>query len=419
MLQDLELDIRQDQSGNKYLYFPFLTISDVHLGTRHCRAKRLSHMLEHIMMKDFGLIGDIVDGEHMLCKKRWKFGQSQHSWHRQVIAHICRKAAEGVAVTYIDGNHDEDICGQKVAGDSKNRLRRNLRGKTIYGINIAEEEIYIDPLGRRFKLRHGHQYDPTAGKCGTLGNFALEVMHYINNGFQHIPKCSHISLAAKGKKALKKTIDRIWSIRKRIAEDVDQDTSLHGIITGHSHISEISRTPEGKFLLNDGCCTEHVEALVQDRNGTFAILEWHMTHVKITQEGNYTRIIAWKDVGLDSFHNQPQLIEDASTAKADRLLRLSYRMWPPKDRLTIKNMRAFLRAGNEVNERTYKIDHMPLLLYRMCPPLERRRVSTVRELLHAARHTTAYTPISHPGRNARLPPAVTSSFSTPKQPFAA
>jgi UDP-2,3-diacylglucosamine pyrophosphatase LpxH len=341
MHQELVLDVRCDGHGNKFLHFPFMTISDVHLGTKHCRAERLSRMLEHTVVDQFYLIGDIIDGEYMQHKWRWKFGHPSNSWHRQVVAHICRKAAQGTKVTYIPGNHDAGIRNRKVVCDGEERLHRNLCGKTIYGINIAEKAYYIDPLGHKFLLIHGDQYDRTLGKCSAFGDAALEVMQHIDRWFQRLPKCSHISLAAKGKRAVKTIVDRLWGIRKHIAEDVDGDPSLHGIITGHSHMSEISRTPGGKLLINDGCCTEHVEALAQDQYGTQAVLEWHKTYLKLKQEGGHVRTYTWKELGLDLFENKPQAIEDESTVRADRLIRLFYRMWPPRERLRARKTRQF------------------------------------------------------------------------------
>jgi hypothetical protein len=44
---NLELDVRTNDLGCPVLYFPFMSCSDIHLGTKHSRAKRLCHMLEH------------------------------------------------------------------------------------------------------------------------------------------------------------------------------------------------------------------------------------------------------------------------------------------------------------------------------------------------------------------------------------
>ena len=97
-------------------------------------------------------------------------------------------------------------------------------------------------------------------------------------------------------------------------------------------MGDISKTPKGKLLLNSGCCTEHVQALVHDRHGTFALITWHKDRLDIQEENYRRRAVYWDDIGLGAFKADPVLIEDESTQKADRLIRLIFRMWSPKDR---------------------------------------------------------------------------------------
>jgi len=145
-MPELLLETRTDAQGNKVLYFPFMSISDVHLGTRHSRARRLSHMLEHTVTDDLKAIGDIVDLEYMRRKPEWNFAP----WHRQVLGHLFRKEAQLFA-----GNHDEDLRGTKVVRDAKHMPRRQWIGKEIYGVSIANEAHYTDPKGRVIKIKHG------------------------------------------------------------------------------------------------------------------------------------------------------------------------------------------------------------------------------------------------------------------------
>jgi UDP-2,3-diacylglucosamine pyrophosphatase LpxH len=406
MHQELILDIRWDARGNKSLHFPFMSISDVHLGTRHSRAKKLSHMLNCTVADKFYLVGDIVDGEQMCEKGRWNFGD----WHRQVVGHVCRKAGRGSCVTYIPGNHDSGIRRQKVECDGEKRQHRNLCGRNIYGIQIEELAYFTDSQGRMLKLIHGDQYDRTLGTCGSLGDAALELMAHADTGFQLLPGCDHISLAAKGKRATKKIIDRLWGIRKQIAEDVDRNGLLHGIVTGHSHMSEIGRTPGGKFALNDGCCTEHVEALVQDRNGKFAILEWHQEYVNITEENPkihnrltlQKRFLHWKDMGLDWFQQPPRLVEDEYMEKADRLIRLFYRMWPPKERKHLKEAAQLARAVDEVI--IGLPDQTAHQLYASWSKKKYRRIRRMAEVMRLTgeiAESAGYLPLPNPARDRR------------------
>src|SRR5712692_10084449 len=76
-------------------------ISDVHLGTRGCKAEFLLDFLRHTESDNLYLVGDIVDGWRL--RRSWYWAQS----HNDVIQKVLRKARKGTKVIYIPGNHDE------------------------------------------------------------------------------------------------------------------------------------------------------------------------------------------------------------------------------------------------------------------------------------------------------------------------
>src|SRR6185295_11918749 len=87
-------------------------ISDVHLGTRGCKAELLADFLFHNDCQTLYLVGDIVDGWRM--KKNWYWSLS----HSAVLNAILRKVDEGTRVIYVPGNHDEvfrEYCGVSLA----------------------------------------------------------------------------------------------------------------------------------------------------------------------------------------------------------------------------------------------------------------------------------------------------------------
>src|SRR5579885_2294791 len=81
-------------------------ISDVHLGTRACKADYLLDFLKHNDSDQLYLIGDIIDGWAL---KRTFFGWLQS--HNDVIQKVLRKARKGTRVVYVPGNHDEIARG--------------------------------------------------------------------------------------------------------------------------------------------------------------------------------------------------------------------------------------------------------------------------------------------------------------------
>jgi len=78
-------------------------ISDVHLGSRGCKAELLSDFLKENTCENLFLVGDIIDGWRLKRKFFWL--QS----HTDVIRKILKAAKNGTKVTYIVGNHDDSF----------------------------------------------------------------------------------------------------------------------------------------------------------------------------------------------------------------------------------------------------------------------------------------------------------------------
>ena len=80
-------------------------ISDLHLGSRGCKADCLLDFLHHVESEYLYLVGDIVDGWRL--RKRW-FWPDQHD---QILQRLLARAAHGTKVVYLPGNHDEALRG--------------------------------------------------------------------------------------------------------------------------------------------------------------------------------------------------------------------------------------------------------------------------------------------------------------------
>ena len=87
-------------------------ISDIHLGTRDCKADELNNFLKHNTCETLYLVGDIID-----C---WAMGKSMY-WpqlHNDVIQKLLRKARKGTEIIYLPGNHDEAGAQARTLGGS-------------------------------------------------------------------------------------------------------------------------------------------------------------------------------------------------------------------------------------------------------------------------------------------------------------
>ncbi|HUY68441.1 MAG TPA: hypothetical protein VMV79_03980 [Alphaproteobacteria bacterium] len=404
MPPEFVIETRLNRAGVNCLYFPAMWFSDLHLGTRQCRGNMTDWMLGQMISGRLHLVGDGPDGVYLRDKDTWKFGHPEHSWHRQVIAQICRKEEEEGPVVYIPGNHDWSIREQTVeykgTRDEETKeytgegwrglepgaalLHHNLCGKSIYfhrdqygqpidhGIHVAERTYYTEPVtGRRFLIIHGDQHDAACFRGNS--KFFYKVGDYLHDGlvavdtqFQKIPRCDDISVAAVAKKGTKFVIYRGLGVRKEIIRVVDLDDNIDGIIYGHSHMGTVTeRTPGGKFIFNDDCCTEYAKCLVHDRNGIFALLTFYQTGFKVQDENGHERFHAYEAYGLEPYDKHRLQPETEYTYRADRLIRLIYREWSAKDRRYLAQMHQFLDvAGNTMHPRAYREQRLAELLNR-------------------------------------------------------
>src|ERR1700688_715224 len=97
-------------------------ISDIHLGTRGCKAEFLLDFLKHNESENLFLVGDVIDGWQL--QRSWYWAQS----HNDVIQKVLRKARKGTKVIYVPGNHDEAL--------------RAYAGVVLGGIQVLAEHLH-------------------------------------------------------------------------------------------------------------------------------------------------------------------------------------------------------------------------------------------------------------------------------------
>jgi Calcineurin-like phosphoesterase len=110
-----------------------LWISDVHLGTRDCKAEYLLDLLAHTECERIYLVGDIIDFWNL--KNGWYWPAA----HSRVLQTIMARAAAGVEVIYVPGDHDE--------------LFRDYAGSLFGGVRVETEAIHRTADGRRFLVK--------------------------------------------------------------------------------------------------------------------------------------------------------------------------------------------------------------------------------------------------------------------------
>jgi UDP-2,3-diacylglucosamine pyrophosphatase LpxH len=233
-------------------------ISDIHLGTRGCKADFLLDFLRYTESEFLYLVGDIVDGWRL--RKSWYWAQS----HNDVIQKVLRKARKGTRVIYIPGNHDEWL--------------RDYTDHHFGGVLLLGEAIHVTADGKRLLVVHGDAFDGVvryARWLALLGDWAYDLTLRLNNGFNLIRRhlgYPYWSLSAYLKSRVKNAVQFVSDYAHAISAEARM-RRVDGVVCGHIHQAEI-RNMDGVLYCNDGDWVESCSALVEHFDGRLEILHW-------------------------------------------------------------------------------------------------------------------------------------------------
>jgi UDP-2,3-diacylglucosamine pyrophosphatase LpxH len=252
------LDHPEPRSFRPKRKFRTVWISDIHLGTRGCNATLLIDFLASVECETLYLVGDIIDGWRL--KKGWYWPDA----HNEVVRRILKIAHRGTRVVYVVGNHDA--------------MLRDYAGMSFGGIEIRRDAIHDCLDGRRLLVTHGDAYDGVvlfARWLAVLGDTAYTWLlraNIIFNRVRHRLGMPYWSLSAYLKHRVKNAVQFIGRFEEAVVQEA-QKLGVDGAVCGHIHSAEI-RTIGDFTYYNDGDWVESCTALVEDRTGAFAILDW-------------------------------------------------------------------------------------------------------------------------------------------------
>jgi UDP-2,3-diacylglucosamine pyrophosphatase LpxH len=236
-------------------------ISDVHLGSKDCKAGHLNNFLKHNTCESLYLIGDIIDA-WKIKENKWRWKQS----HTNVVRNVLNHAKRGTKVVYVLGNHDEF-------------LRPYLHYGLGFGmLEITNQSEHIGADGKRYLITHGDLFDGItrlAPWLSILGDKAYDFVLALNsrfNWFRHRLGFGYWSLSLYLKQRVKRAIDFMFQFEKNLA-GYCKKKGYDGVICGHIHKAEIKEI-DGVVYMNDGDWVESCTALVEHHDGRWEIISW-------------------------------------------------------------------------------------------------------------------------------------------------
>ncbi len=234
-------------------------ISDVHLGTRGCKAEYLLDFLNHVECERLYLVGDIVDF--------WKLKNGFYwpALHNDVVRAVMDKARRGTEVIYIPGNHDE--------------IFRGHIGTVFNGIELRDRAIHASADGRRLLVVHGDEFDGVVCSSRWLAmlgseayDFLIEVNRWFNQ-FHRVLGFPYWSMSAYVKHKVKNAVSFIFSFEQALLHEA-AELGLDGVICGHIHHAVIRENEQGVQYCNCGYWVESCTALVESRTGKISVIRW-------------------------------------------------------------------------------------------------------------------------------------------------
>ena len=231
-------------------------LSDVHLGTPHCKADEVTHFLKHTRCERLILNGDIIDGWRLTRDGQWTRAHTR--FVRRILTLVQKRDTE---VVYLRGNHDDFLA--------------RLIPMQFDRLSLVEDHILETAQGRYLVL-HGDVFDGVVknmvilAHLGDMGYAFLLKLNRAYNWFRKLRGKEYFSLSQAIKAKVKQAVSFIGKFEDQIAA-LARDRGCRGVICGHIH------TPADKMIgdihyLNSGDWVESLTAIVEHHDGRFELI---------------------------------------------------------------------------------------------------------------------------------------------------
>lgn len=247
-----------DQDGSTQTVYRAIFISDVHLGTRDCKAGQLNAFLKQYPCEHLYLVGDIFDGWKMRSGVFW------NASFNRLLRRILKLSKKGVPITYITGNHDEFL--------------RKYANNDFDNIRVCNRAVHTTADNRRLLVIHGDQFEGVA-RCSRwlrhVGDHGYCLLMFLNRWFNRLrAKYGYGYWSFSG--FLKQHINRAQTYIKDYEHAVAygaRKQGFDGVVCGHIHHAAHHRLLDIDYY-NTGDWVESCTAVVEDFTGKMEVKYW-------------------------------------------------------------------------------------------------------------------------------------------------
>lgn len=232
-----------------------LWLSDVHLGTRACRAEALKSFLKTHHAETIYLVGDVIDA--WMLKDKWHWPTA----HSDILRMLVKKAKK-CRMVYVPGNHDG--------------LLRPFLPLDIGAIELRHEAVHVTADGRRLLVMHGDIFDSALSRgkvLTTVGTWIYDALIEINGWLHRLNSRlgrPHFSLAQFLKENSKDARVMIARFRELAIAHAAR-RGFDGIVTGHIHHGELAIVDEMLYA-NSGDWVDDCTAIAETWTGELVVL---------------------------------------------------------------------------------------------------------------------------------------------------
>jgi UDP-2,3-diacylglucosamine pyrophosphatase LpxH len=243
------------------IHYRTVFLSDLHLGSKACKAEALSNFLSTFTCDTLYLVGDIIDFWAMSRSSTY-FPQE----HVNIIRKLLTKAKKGTKIKYVIGNHDEN-------------LRDYIDLASTFGnIKLANEFIFEQMNGQIYLVTHGDLYDQVTVHykwVAKFGDIAYTLLVDLNTWLNRIRrrfKMDYWSLSGFLKNKTKSVLEFIYAFESAVVKEA-KHRSCTGAICGHIHHPCIKMIDDMDYI-NIGDGVENCSAIVENDYGHLELIYW-------------------------------------------------------------------------------------------------------------------------------------------------